>query len=141
MARRMPPASRALKGSHRQKGAGRARGHASREADRASEASPSASPCDLAWTPERLGSLGQSHWPDTGPKLARTPEGTRASSESSEPVPFRKRCRLSAGFYCALSQWRRGTCGSNHHITSARLSVLCLATPTAQVSRETFFSV
>ena len=44
VARRKPPASHVLKKRPGTRGVGRARGHASREADRASEALPSASP-------------------------------------------------------------------------------------------------
>ena len=36
--------------------------------------------CDLAWSPRRVGGPRNSHWRCTGP-LARTPEGTRESSE------------------------------------------------------------
>ena len=43
--------------------------------------------------PMRLGGLGHSRWQDTGPSLQENSEGTRASSESSEPVPCGKRCR------------------------------------------------
>ena len=66
-------------------GTGRARGHASREADRASEASPSANTrqqeaCDLSYIPWRATGHGQSLLPEAGPCL-RVPRKGRARAE------------------------------------------------------------
>ena len=68
-------------------GAGRARGHASTEPQRAPdskklthtkhEMNQAELPMrlDLAWTSGRVGGLGQSHWPDTRPSLREPRKG------------------------------------------------------------------
>ena len=82
------------------KGEGRARGRASREADRASEVTQTKHERNQAEHPMRLGvdsrESGRSRTKSLArhkAKLARTPDGTRASNERNEPVPCGKRCR------------------------------------------------
>ena len=80
-------------------GAGRARGHASREArlyrQRTSDSKKltrTQHEKNQAEQPMRLG-VNSKESGRSRTKLARTPEGTRASNERSEPVPCGKRCR------------------------------------------------
>ena len=78
--------------------------------------------CDLAWTPGKVGGPGRSHWQDTKAKLARTPEGTRASNErrcsTLKEKRVSKRRTQSAGVQVANSQFTESRMGYSSTTTS-----------------------